>query len=159
LWNTSGKLITEFKGHQDKVISASFSPDGQRLVTASNDRTARVWDTSGKLITELKGHEDYVRSASFSPDGQRLVTTTSKGTARVWDLSGRLFAELKHQDGVISASFSPDGQRLVTKSSGTVKLWRMDGLDQLLTRGCNWLKDYLATHPEEREKLHVCQKR
>jgi WD40 repeat protein len=78
----------------------------------------------------------------------------------VWDLSGRLFAELKHQDGVISASFSPDGQRLVTgEFYGTVRLWRIDGLDQLLVRGCNWLKDYFVTHPEEQKKLHVCQNR
>jgi WD40 repeat protein len=74
---------------------------------------------------------------------------------------GRLLAELKgHQNIVRSASFSPDGQRIVTVGSdGTVKLWQMGGLDQLLTRGCNWLKDYFVVHPEEREKLHVCQKR
>jgi WD40 repeat protein len=123
------------------------------------DNTARVWDTSGKLITELK-HQDTVTSASFSPDGQRLVTTSRDNTLRVWDLSGRLLAELKPQNYVNSASFSPDGQRLVTEGfDGTVLLWRMDGLDQLLTRGCNWLKDYLASHPEEQKKLPVCQKR
>jgi WD40 repeat protein len=120
-----------------------------------------VWDTSGELITELKGHQGYFTSASFSPDGQRLVTASFDNTARVWDLSGRLLAELKgHQNEVRSASFSPDGQRLVTLGvDGTVKLWQMGGLDQLLTRGCNWLKDYFVVHPEEREKLHVCQKR
>jgi WD40 repeat protein len=36
-------------GHQDRVRSAAFSPDGTRIVTASNDRTARIWDA---VLTE-----------------------------------------------------------------------------------------------------------
>ena len=40
-------------------MSAAFSPDGKRIVTASSDKTARVWDAeTGKPIGEpLKGHE------------------------------------------------------------------------------------------------------
>jgi WD40 repeat protein len=33
-------------GHEDWVNSASFSPDGTRVVTASEDNTARLWDVS-----------------------------------------------------------------------------------------------------------------
>ena len=59
-------------------MSAAFSPDGKRIVTASQDKTARVWDAeSGKPIGEpLKGHEDEVWSAAFSPDGKRIVTAS-----------------------------------------------------------------------------------
>ena len=41
-------------------VSAAFSPDGKRIVTASEDKTARMWDAaSGKPIGQpLKGHED-----------------------------------------------------------------------------------------------------
>ena len=38
--------IITFKGHTAELYSASFSPDGSRIVTASGDRTARVWDAT-----------------------------------------------------------------------------------------------------------------
>ena len=61
------------------VSSAAFSPDGKRIVTASEDSTARLWDAeTGKPIGEpLKGHEGaHVHSAAFSPDGKRIVTAS-----------------------------------------------------------------------------------
>ena len=87
MWDVnSGELIQELDGHQGWVNNASFSPDGARIVTASNDNTARVWDVnSGELIQELDGHQDAVRNASFSPNGARIVTASDDNTARVWD--------------------------------------------------------------------------
>jgi dipeptidyl aminopeptidase/acylaminoacyl peptidase len=71
--------------HGDAVTSAAFSPDSQRIVTASDDKTARVWkaDGTGEPLV-LRGHEDRVLSAAWSPDGQRIVTTSGDNTARVW---------------------------------------------------------------------------
>src|SRR5262249_61460976 len=52
--------------HEAPVVSAAFSPDGSRIVTASWDRTARIWDAaSGKEIAVLRGHEGSVQSAAF----------------------------------------------------------------------------------------------
>jgi len=62
-----------------------FSPDGQRIVTASDDATARVWDaSSGQLRATLRGHTSAVSSAVFSPDGQRIVTASNDNAARVF---------------------------------------------------------------------------
>ena len=70
LWGPAARAISEnrtlavLQGHTDKVRSASFSPDGRRIVTASGDplasgktdNTARVWDAaSGAEIAVLKG--------------------------------------------------------------------------------------------------------
>ena len=108
--------------------------------------------------TQLR-HQASVRNASFSPDGQLILTASDDNTARLWDIKGNLLAELTgHQGGVNSASFSPDGQRILTASrDNTARLWRVENLDQLLARGCNWLQDYFLTHPEELKKLPVCQ--
>ncbi len=78
-------LLT-LQGHAAQVSSASFSPDGSRVVTASGDSTAKIWDAgSGTLALTLKGHAAQVYSASFSPDGLRVVTGSPDGTARVWN--------------------------------------------------------------------------
>ena len=47
-WDAAtGKSIGEpLRGHDGFVYSAAFSPDGRRIVTASNDKTAWVWDYS-----------------------------------------------------------------------------------------------------------------
>jgi WD40 repeat protein len=64
-------------------VQAAFSPDGQRIVTASNDDTAGVWSAEGQLLAELKGHTDAVLQATFSADGQRILTASGDKTARV----------------------------------------------------------------------------
>ena len=106
---------------------AAYSPDGKRIVTASNDGTVRVWRADGS--TEpivLEGHEGPVRSVAFSPDGQRIVTTSWDKTAQVWgaDGSAPLFKLEKHTGRVTSAAFSPDGKTLFTAdSTGIVRKW------------------------------------
>ncbi|MEY2565252.1 MAG: hypothetical protein QOH88_3445 [Verrucomicrobiota bacterium] len=103
---------------QNLVNSARFSPDGSRVLTASDDRTARVWDAkTGKLLVDLEGHQDAVTTAQFSPDGSRIVTGSKDKTARIWDAqNGKLLSTILEKGALHSAQFSPDGQRIVTAS-------------------------------------------
>ena len=43
-WPRTG--ILTLKGHTDFVNSVSFSPDGERIVSGSNDKTVKIWDVS-----------------------------------------------------------------------------------------------------------------
>jgi WD40 repeat protein len=44
VWNVAtGKLLATLEGHTGSVQQAAFSADGQRIVTASGDKTARVY--------------------------------------------------------------------------------------------------------------------
>ena len=116
-----------FRTRKSIVYSASFSPDGSRVVTAGSDRTAQVWDArTGLLLLTLRGHTGPVGSASFSPDGMRVVTGGGDGTARVWDAAtGAENLTLKWYPGwVDSATFSPDGRRVLTAGGdGAARIW------------------------------------
>ncbi len=131
-------LLT-LKGRDWTVTSASFSPDSSRIVTGSNDETAKVWDAkSGAVVLTLEraGGANIVTSASFSPDGSRIVTVDNDNTAKVWDaMSGAEVLTLKgHTSRVTSASFSPDSSRIVTASwDNTARVWDAKSRDVLLT--------------------------
>jgi WD40 repeat protein len=104
-----------------------LAPDGQRVVTASEDQTARLWDAlSGEKIGEPMRHQGAVHAAQFSPDGQRVITASEDQTAQLWDASSgkRIGEPMRHQGAVHAAQFSPNGQRVVTASEDrTAQLW------------------------------------
>jgi WD40 repeat protein len=53
----------------------AFSPDGGRIVTGSEDGTAKIWDTaSGRELITLNGYPKSVYSVTFSPDGMKVAT-------------------------------------------------------------------------------------
>lgn len=114
-------------GHDGPVRSAAFSADGTRIVTASEDATARVWNVAGGgAPIVLRGHEGRVWAAAFSPDGARVVTASEDATVRLWDAArGVELAVLRgHEGGVRDAAFSPDGTRIASVSEdATARLW------------------------------------
>lgn len=114
---------------QNIVWSGHFSSDGQRLVTASADKLARIWDAAtGNELQVLRGHANEVRGAVFSPDQTMVATASYDVTARIWQASsGNLIATLRgHSDRLTSVDFSRDGRHLATASvDGTVLIWKL----------------------------------
>ncbi|WP_164019558.1 AAA family ATPase [Pyxidicoccus trucidator] len=113
--------------------AAAFSPNGQRIVTASDDGTVMVWWTDGREEAQLVGrHNGPVTSAQFSQDeeGRFIVTASRDETARVWEQrsSGEWEArDFPHKGSVRSASLSRDGKRLLTASrDGSARVWRIE---------------------------------
>ncbi|WP_424099728.1 AAA-like domain-containing protein [Moorena producens] len=162
LWNVEdGSLLRTLTGHNHWIASVSFSPDGKTLASGSSDFTIKLWNVEdGTELRTLTGHHYWLSSVSFSPDGKTLASGSWDSTVKLWNVEdGTLLQTLKgHRYWVTSISFSPDGKFLASAGTGwTIKLWNLDlDLDDLMRLGCDWLTNYLATHPEEEEIRKIC---
>jgi WD40 repeat protein len=109
------------------ISSASFSPDGQRVITAQFDETARVWDlATGKQLKDLSGHDGVVLDAGLSPNGRRAITGSRDKKVVLWDLERDepVAVLADHGDYVNTVKFSKDGRKVLTASNdGTARIW------------------------------------
>ena len=131
LWKVpEGAAIFQFE-HGDDINSAEFDSDGRRILTASNDHTARVSDGATGTATGIElMHDVPVVNAKFSWNGQLAATIT--GTkVWVWQLRdhGIRKHELAHDAVVTALQFSHDSLALFTAAAdGKVRAWNlMDG--------------------------------
>ena len=123
--------------HKATVRNARFSPQGQRVVTASEDGTARIWDaTTGNPASEPMIHRGYVWSAEFDPAGQSVLTASADATAQIWDArpGQALHRSIAGLSAYGAALWSPDGREILTESAGLAWLFDATGGMQAANR-------------------------
>jgi WD40 repeat protein len=126
--------LLSFAEHERALTVASFDPDGTHVLTACEEKFARIWEADSGQETFRMEHEGSVYRAAFSPDATHVVTISSDRAARIWHLASRqLTARILHisgfktaalspyasahypiDGGVLEAAFSPNGTRLLT---------------------------------------------
>lgn len=117
-------------------MSAAYSPDGARLVTANGDRLPKLWDVSkGQLVAALAGGQQRVYSATFLPAAGAVLTVSFKGGVNLWDASTgeqrlMLVSEEDGADKILDlereggpVAVSRDGRLVAAQAENQVKVW------------------------------------
>jgi len=94
--------------HRDGVVEVHFSPSGDKVLTCSEDRTARIWEfPSGKPLTPPMMHKNHVDTGTFSPDGSHVLTASGDLAVRMWDAATGLpiTPPLYHSQQIVRLSF------------------------------------------------------
>lgn len=130
LWQAAGeKALNILKGHESRVRSVTFSPDGSILASGADDGTIRLWQVSdGKLRCTLEGHMGSVSTVAFSLDGLILVSGATDRTIRLWQISDGALLDVLERSlaSVNSVAFSPDSSILASGADDrAVELWQI----------------------------------
>ncbi|MEN8446358.1 MAG: WD40 repeat domain-containing protein, partial [Cyanobacteria bacterium J06555_13] len=164
LHDLNGNEIRSFEDSSPRFIDALQ----QIAVYSADDESTEFYDFAGQVTGPTsQGQTIQGRFKAYSPSGEYFVTNAYReDISRVYDAAGRLQAEFpgavferSSSDTVYislekptnSLGFTPDGQRLLTQTKdGVYHLWTLDnGLEDLLARGCDWVRPYLDKNENE----------
>lgn len=141
--DNSWKEAAFLEGHGATITAAAFTASGDRVLTASGDKTVGQWDVAtGKERRELAlQHDDWVSSLAVSSDGVTALTACSDGTVQVWNIN-RPAVERRLQLGKTQTSdidIAPNGKLAATFSAvdRTVRLWDLATGQEVFAPGKN----------------------
>lgn len=128
LWNArNGVELGEYKGHENWVWGAHFSPDGKLAVSASRDKNAHIWSTnSAREIRRLVGHQASVYDAAWQSQGDLIATAGGDHMVIIWDsqTGDALHTMRGHGDDVTAVDFHPDGELVASSSrDSNIRIW------------------------------------
>ena len=133
IWDVNrNRKCLSFGAHESReYYAASFSPDGQFVVTVSNDRIVEIWDAqSGSFINDFEFPYD-VYNAFFSPSGDLIATICNDvpytDLIVIFDFNREeVVSTIQGESGeFITNSFSPDSKEFITVSNknGAITIW------------------------------------
>ncbi|CAD8083964.1 unnamed protein product [Paramecium sonneborni] len=129
--------LTSLYGHKRAVNSIAFSPNGQILGSASDDKSIIIWNTNNwKEKLRLLGHKDKIKQLMFSPIEELLVSCSRDKSVIIWNIQNnkQVYKFKGHKKSVNWVVFSPNGQFIASASTREfILLWNRRNGNILVT--------------------------
>jgi WD40 repeat protein len=135
IWDITNPLkptqISQLSENTDSINDASFSPDGKKFASSSNNEII-LWDISNPSepikLTTIKGHRGFITGFAFSPDSKTLVSIGRDNIINIWNIDSPAnptqMAVLTGVNGLSELAFSPDGQKLSSQfDNESIIIW------------------------------------
>lgn len=133
---SANKVIARWKEHDGEVLSISFCPRGQWIVSSSGDDTVHVLRADTRERVKVLAHDEArIPAAVFSPDGNWLATGGHDWRVKIWNTATwEAVHELTgHTQGLFALQFSEDNRRLLSSSSdGVTIVWDLSTFREVL---------------------------
>jgi len=126
IWDLESKSrLATLLGHTGSVFACCTTPDHQKIVSCSFDRSVKVWNVPSTQ-EKFTGHTGRLLGLAYSKDSRKIVTASRDKSLKIWDTqSHQVLCTLNgHLSNVFGCSFSPD-MRLVASVSrdGSIRIW------------------------------------
>lgn len=128
----AGKTTETLLGHSAPVTSLAFSSDNTRVVSGSEDKTARVWDLHDAKFPEIvrfTGHTGAVRAVAFNPDGTQVLSGADDNSLKLWTVAdGSEKVDFKgHAGPVVGVAMISATQAVSASADKTIRVWNVAG--------------------------------
>jgi len=137
IWLLNGKVFHTYTGQNGKITQGIFSPDGKKILTASDNGSVFLRGLiTGKLLDSTY-HRGAVNSIAFSTDGKFILTASNDKTVKLWNVSLKIRKTfLKADIAVLSANFTADGMKIfVTFADGSASMYDLQGIKLVTLHG------------------------
>lgn len=125
------KESNRLEGHTREVSDASFSPNGEMIVSGSFDGKIKLWSNEGRLLASFGNSEKAVSGVTFSSNSKTIASVGLGETINIWNTNGKLIREINpkslvENSGILMVRFSPDNKTIaVANWRNNATVWRI----------------------------------
>jgi WD40 repeat protein len=135
------RIVINSMGHSAKIQNLTFTPDGERMISVSEDKTVRVWNArTGEMLKKFEseigdGSTGMLYASALSPDGNLLaiagytITKDNQVYIAIIDMKKgvQVATALGHTNVINGLAFTGNGKYLVSGSDdNSIKVWTVD---------------------------------